>query len=315
MMKSQNQAQWVRKWAKYAICGCTVIGLLSPTSFAQADTTVQQSTNKLPIMVAPTAKSIKLSINGTELKTAVKPYLENNVSYVPLQTILNTLEYKYRVKGNQITITVANRVSVLTLNSQTMLVNGKKTSLKGKVKKVGNTFVVPGDAISKVIGKGTTGYYAGQNIISVRVPINITGSQKMKEKYSPSYQVERVSFDIPADWAQYIRINGPQASEYSDQEHMVTIDWVENGITTFLGAIIIRDEYDRTTKQWEKWFEVDSLEIRLLKENGVMYSYIPAGDPTEELLKPENVSLYDKLTKIINDELVNVIQTMNVTYK
>ena len=50
-------------------------------------------------------------------------------------------------------------------------------------------------------------------------------------------------------------------------------------------------------------------------ESGVMFSYVTVGSPTEELLKPENEVLFNKIADIVNKQLSDVMGTMTVTTK
>lgn len=317
MIKKQIQARTTVKWIKYALCGCTLIGTVfvsTPTLAANMSTIEKTWLVAQSVKIVSNTQSVQLLINGIPLKTAVKPDVKNGVGYVPLQTILNALGYPYQVKGNQVIVSNGSRVSILTANSQTIQINGKKVSVKGKVQKAGNTFIVSADTVSRVIGRGVSGYYANQNAISIRVPVYAHASQAIREKFSSSYQVKSISFQVPSEWEPYLKISAPHASALTEQELQITIDWVENGITTYLATVFIRDVYHLTTKQWKKWF-TEGMEQKLREENGVMFSYISVGDPTEELLKPENEALFQKIADIVNNQLSDVMQTMDVTYR
>lgn len=313
MYKSQK----VKKWLKCMVCGFTLLGIMSPvgTDTVMADTkTVKTLTDARAVTKAVHGNTVQLRINGATLKTAVKPYVKGGIGYVPLQTVLDALGYQYRVKGNQITVMNGSRTTVLTENSQTIKMNGKKITVKGKVQKVGKAFMVSADTVHKSIGNGIAGYYVNQKAISIRVPVSYNASPAIRAKYSPSHQVEAISFRIPEEWQPYIQVTAPHQSDLTEQELQVTVNWVENGLTTYLATVLIRDEYDLTAKQWNKWF-TEGLETRVLKENGVMFSYVTVGSPTEELLKPENEVLFNKIADIVNKQLSDVMGTMTVTTK
>lgn len=246
--------------------------------------------------------SFKLTLNGTELKTAVKPYVRNGVAYVPLNTVLKALGYPVTVQKNQLKVKIDNRNVVVNANQNTILVNGKKVKLKAKVIKKGSYFLASVDTVSKVVGKGTTGYYANSKTISIKVPVYAGSNQATKIKFSPEYRVKGITFDTPSEWKEYFSVGSIQKG--LNQERWIPVYWNENGVETQWATIFVRDTNFFTAKEWKEWLE-NGLESLVLKENGVMVTYIIIGGPTEELLQPENEQLFRKIADMINNHLLS----------
>lgn len=132
----------------------------------------------LPISPANASSSnIKLVIDGTEVKTAVPPFVENGTTFVPLRAATEFLgaDVSWNGTTRQATVKTAGYVVVFTIGSRDFTVNGaRKTAAQAAQLKNGST-MIPIRALAESIGADVS-YNAATVTATIKYFTNMKGS-------------------------------------------------------------------------------------------------------------------------------------------
>ncbi|OLS03820.1 hypothetical protein [Tissierella creatinophila] len=119
------------------------------------------------------------------------------------------------------------------------------------------------------------------------------------------YKNEEYGFnlEIPSWWKDSYRVeNGIWMDEMSKS---VSFNFDINDISGNIFTIIILDEKIKK-EEWE-----DPLLTYIMEHDGKTYCYLPAMEPTDELLKEENKEHFNTVSKMV-EEVPRIMETFNI---
>ena len=113
------------------------------------------------------------------------------------------------------------------------------------------------------------------------------------------------SFDIPEHWMEYIVIK----SGYWEEEALHSIDFyyiANDDVEQLLFSILVYNHIIDES-QWENpvWNYIGT-------SNGKTYVHVIAGEPSETILEERNIEHFEFVQKLINEELLDVLDTFNI---
>ena len=104
--------------------------------------------------VSAASSNIKLVIDGTEVKTAIPPFVENGTTFVPLRAATEFLgaDVSWNQTTRQATVKTAGYVVVFTIGSRDFTVNGVRKTSGQATQLINGSTMIPIRALAESIG-------------------------------------------------------------------------------------------------------------------------------------------------------------------
>lgn len=126
------------------------------------------------------AASIKVVIDGTEVKSTVEPVADGSAVLVPLKVLEDAFGAETSVNSSkkEITVKTAGYNLVFTLDSKDFTSNGAKKTASAAAKKSGSTYMVSINAVAEAIG-GSASYDSKASKVTVDYFKKVRGTVKV----------------------------------------------------------------------------------------------------------------------------------------
>lgn len=255
-----------------------------------------------PLQAFAASSTVKVVVDGKEIKLAVAPYIEDNRVLVPVRGVFENLglDVEWNQKTKTATITGGNSTIVMKLGAKEVKVNGKTVKVDTAVKLHKNSLFIPVRFVTENSG-GNVKW--NQKTKTVSLSKN-TIDKQTKEFLTKVSQVKMNSYSTKMKLKQSMDFMG----EKMNSNMVMDMDFVLNPLGMYQSMIMTLDELGETmtTKTYmtkDGYYMYDSLTAQWMKFDDEMASELEElsnvqVDPNEqvELMARyyENVKVIDK---------------------